>query len=84
MTHRGPFQPLLFCDSVKAQLCGGQRAPIAGSPWDARVGTGLTGGTSPPQGNGQNELIYQCYDSIEKPLTVLEKALALHIESQNH
>jgi len=34
MTHRGPFQPLLFCDSVilyqKSVITGNQQLPIKG------------------------------------------------------
>jgi len=28
MTHRGPFQPLLFCDSVNVKLAEGALSPI--------------------------------------------------------
>jgi len=41
MTHRGPFQPLLFCDSVNCEVVecstvrGGSRANVALDFWIA-------------------------------------------------
>ena len=45
MTHRGPFQPLLFCDSVKD--VDGLQAPKA-----SKGGTSARGAGSHPQAMG--------------------------------
>jgi len=58
MTHRGPFQPLLFCDSVilcgeeLKRACAGQEtqlpavrateAAAGAEPWGSIAGTGCT------------------------------------------
>ena len=47
MTHRGPFQPQPFCDSVAGQ-CRRERAPQWGPGWWERG----SGSTAPPLPTG--------------------------------
>jgi len=49
MTHRGPFQPLPFCDSVMFKSIG----PTI-NPWDLLLGTGLQ-----LEGKKENHISYR-------------------------
>jgi len=80
MTHRGPFQPLLFCDSVKAAssvglclLCKSWGKTSMGleksclKPWKGvSEGVRLLGGQEASRAGGEHQAWYLCFGSLQR------------------
>ena len=69
MTHRGPFQPLLFCDSVGPARWLQPMSPGAGRAPQPPASTGPTRGLSPellpwPRGSGHRACLNQTQQSL--------------------